>query len=316
MRKNKREIYLLLLTIGICSALFSCSDRPSNVLSEGKMVSLMADMEIMESYVNSQMGGSSKEKMEMGEKVLEYHGVSKESLDTTLAWYGRNMDEYSDLFEKVDKEILKRKNKYIDIPAEVLQISGNLWPYSPHLYLSSLSEDDSFVFSLSQPEIEKGDIVKFSFFLPNASNLKGNLGVEYEDGYGEAVPYMGTRRNLVEVELVTDTAKKVARIYGVMNFKDNPVFPIYIDSIAIRLEPYDSLSYVAKRRPLKAYGKIRPQKAPIIKDTIDTIDTELKNILPDSEEAKSNDETLHSPDNRQNKFPRKQSEFVKLENNN
>ena len=265
--KGFSNILVVTLLLGF---LFSCSDRPSNVLSEDKMVSLMVDMEITEAYVNTQMASSSKEKLEMGQRVLEQHGFSKETLDTTLACYGRNIDEYSELFEKVDKEILKRKQRYTEIPGETNKVLDNLWPYNQHLMISPLSEDESFVFSIPEPKVNKGDILKFSFFLPNATGVKGYLGVEYEEGYGESTVSNVNQKNKFEMELHTDTAKTVSRLFGVMNFKDQPRLPLYIDSISINVEPYDSLTYHNKRRILKSYGILRPQK-PKIEETKDSI---------------------------------------------
>lgn len=243
--------YLMILSfllIGI-----SCGNRPSNVLSEKKMVSLLADMEIAEAYVNTQGSSSNDERIEIGKRVLQAHGVSEETLDTTLAWYGRNMDDYASLFDKVDKEIIKRQKKYSEMEGTTLKIGDNLWPYGSHLVLSPLSGHDALSFSLSNPEMESGDLLVFSFFLPNNANVKSTLGVEYSDGHGEALYSNYSSKKKLNLELQTDTGRKVSRIFGIMHLKDIKDLPLYIDSISLETIPYDSLSYRSKRRSQKTF---------------------------------------------------------------
>lgn len=250
MKEIKNLILFLLLPI-----FFACSDRPSNVLSETEMVDLLVDMELTEAYANTQYS-SSNEKHELGERVLEKHGVSKETLDTTLAWYGRNIDEYSTLFDKVDKKILDKKKKFMEESGgELRKESDNLWPYGRHLLISSLSGYDGLNFMLTNPELEKGEIIDFSFYLPNVESMKGTLGVEYKDGSGEAVVQNFSSKHKVDLQLYTDTAREVSKIFGSMSLKDSKSMPVYLDSISLKTEPYDSLNYRSKRRLLKTFGK-------------------------------------------------------------
>ena len=233
----------------------SCGSRPSNVLKENEMVKLMADMEIAEAYANTQTSISPHDREEMGKRVLEAHGVSEETLDTTLAWYGRNMDDYSELFEKVDKEISKRRKKYTEIPDQDSKETDNLWIYGEHLVVSPLSGQDAFSFNIPYPALEKGDRVKLSLYLPNSSNLKNTLGVEYTDGSGEATLSNSTRNN-VSLELHTDSSKTVSRIFGMLHLKDTKNLPLYIDSISIKGEPIDTTEYRSKRKLQKKFGAI------------------------------------------------------------
>lgn len=233
----------------------SCSDRPSGVLKEKEMVDLLVDMQLAEAYTHTQNTLSNHEREDLGKRVLIAHGVSAETLDTTLAWYGRNMDEYSDLYEKVDKELQKRRKKYTENPADIYKEIDDLWPYSQHLVISPLSGHDSFTFSLLHPEIKKGEILQFSFYLPNSVGLRGTLGVEYEDGRGEAT-ITNTTRNKVMVEVQTDSSKVVKRIFGTMHVKDLKKLPLYIDSISLKGEPIDTINYRSKRRSQKSFGPL------------------------------------------------------------
>lgn len=268
---QNRFLSFRFILISFCLiSLWSCGDRPSYVLSEDKMVDLMADMEIAEAYVNTGHSASSKERIEIGQRVLKAHGVSEETLDTTLAWYGRNMDEYSKLFEKVDKEILKRQEKFTETPDANIKEANSLWPYSEHLLISNLSGRDALTFSLNRPDVNKGDIIQLSFFLPNSVALKGTLGVEYNDGYGEAMVTNISSNKKVEIKLHTDTSKIVSRIFGDMHLKDIKNLPVFIDSIKIVAEPYDSVNYRQQRRSQKTFAPF-VIKIPEKVDTVDSL---------------------------------------------
>lgn len=221
------------------------------------MVNLMADMEIAEAYVNTQSSVNSSDREIIGRRVMMTHGVSEETLDTTLAWYGRNMDEYYELFDKVDKEIAKRQKQYTELPDKTQKGTDNLWGYGEHIVISPLSGYESFNFNIIHPEIEKGEIVKLSFYLPNSENLKGTLGVEYNDGFGETVS-SNFSKNKSTMELYTDSTKTVSRIFGTMALKEKNKLPLYIDSISITGEPIDTLNYRNKRRNQKNFGPFEP----------------------------------------------------------
>ena len=249
-KMHKSGLYIFLsLTLFVA---FSCG-RPSNVLKEKEMVDLMVDMEIAEAYVNTQNNLTYHDREDIGKRVLEAHGVSEETLDTTLAWYGRNMDEYSELFEKVDKEINRRRKKYTEIPGQKLKETDNIWTFGDHVVISPLSGQDAFTFSIPRPALEKGNLVKLSLYLPNSTNLKGTLGVEYTDGSGESTMTNFTR-NSVKMEIQTDSSKTVSRLFGIMHLKDTKNLPLYIDSISIKGEPLDTTEYKSKRRMQKGFG--------------------------------------------------------------
>lgn len=232
--------------------IISCSDRPKEVLSEKKMVDLMIDMELTEAYTQ-QISTTNENRKKLGERVLASHGVSRETLDTTLAWYGRNLDEYAALFEKVDKGINKRKEKLIEIREENPTEYLNVWPYSSHIVLSDQSSNDALIFSLTNPGINRGEKVAFSFHLPNLNSGKGLLGVDYSDGTGEVMSTNFSSKPHVEFDFQSDSARIVERVYGTVLFKEREKYPVYLDSIKMSILPIDTLSYRQKRRSQKTF---------------------------------------------------------------
>lgn len=245
-------------------AVSSCSDRPKEILSEKEMVGLMADLQIAESYANLQIhgGDSGKERLELARSVLAAHGVSQEQLDTTLAWYGRNLDEYNELYAKVDKELNSRRKRLMKDAAETETVMEGdmLWPYGKNGMISSLGNSDGWVLSISGSDLAKGDRLKWSMHLIESSELSGVLGVEYTDGSGESVMSNIVNRNRIELMLQTDSGKNVKRVYGSVLAKKREMLPVFADSIMLQRLPYDSLEYSRSRSQRRYSAPARIEK--------------------------------------------------------
>lgn len=264
---------LLLLAGGLMA---SCGHKkPEGTISEKKMVSLMVDMQLAEAYANNEYtGGDFREKKKaLAKGILEQHGVSQEELDSTLSWYGRNLDDYSKLFEKVDKEINHRKAKImrIDIEEDVQQ-GDILWPYQKNGLLTSLGNTDGWILSVDEPSLQKGDMLEWTMHLNKPASLTGVLGVDYSDGTSEALVNQMVSRQKVEMKFQTDTTKTVSRIYGTLRLREGNEPQLFADSIVLHRIPFDSIEF-KKYRSQKKYG-VPARKKPVAVATTDSLSTD------------------------------------------
>ncbi|MDE7109571.1 MAG: DUF4296 domain-containing protein [Muribaculaceae bacterium] len=259
----------------------ACKQRPKEILDEKEMVSLMVDMQLAEAYSNSRTTHEGEDdRYSLARSVMAAHGISQEQLDTTLGWYGKNLDEYVELFAKVDKEILKRKKRLMKDEGVTISSDGmNLWPYSANGIVTQLSLTDGWIISVPDPELEKGDRIIWSMHLSEHNDLVASLGVEYTDGSGETTNMNRGRNDHFEITLQTDSAKKVSRLYGSIRIKDRGSLPLFTDSIKLERLPFDSLEYNASRSQ-KRYAK----PVAIIKES----KKELKDSVKNGEEKALN----------------------------
>lgn len=95
----KRGAYALAAVL----TLAGCSRYPSGVLHPEEMASLMADIHTAEAFVEQQPGeySSDSAKMALKQSVYLRHGVTSADVDSTMAWYGRNMEIYIKVYEQV-----------------------------------------------------------------------------------------------------------------------------------------------------------------------------------------------------------------------
>lgn len=265
----------------VAAAVFAgCSKRPSEVLSEKEMVSLMVDMQLAEAYSDMEYNTShdTDKRKELAESVLAQHKVSREQLDTTLAWYGRNIDDYSDLFKKVDDELKSRKRAALNLgKEEEIVVANMLWPYGKNGIISQFGNSDAWVFSVPEPGLNKGDMLEWRMHVNGGSSLSGVLGVDYEDGTSEAVTSVFSGRPSLLLKLQTDTGKNVKRIYGTMRLKNKKDMPLIADSISLIKLAFDSLEF-SKYRNQKKYG-IPVKKVVVKREKADSL---ASNLVDDS----------------------------------
>lgn len=257
MNLKKMQIAYLLLAGVVLSG--ACSKRPEKVVSDSKMVEVMTDMEIAQAYLQSK--GYQQNNPENRERILQYvldkNKMNREEFDSTLAWYGRHIDLYEDLYAKVDKNLAKRE---ADVSGNNMEaLSNDLWPYSRHLGISSLSSADNFSFNIPAEDIEKGSKLTWKFHVTPSSDGTALLGVRYKSGgYGYISRILTGKEN--ELQLQCDSAEIVKEIFGNIHLNNNNGW-VNIDSLSLSSLPFDSTIYYQIHSTRKYRGPIRKKTA-------------------------------------------------------
>ncbi|MDE7347812.1 MAG: DUF4296 domain-containing protein [Muribaculaceae bacterium] len=243
MIKRYLSIFAIVAILGA-----GCSKRPKGILSEDKMAAVMADIQIAEAYDRAGDAASylhGRDREMLGRGILKYHGVSPEEMDSTLAWYGRNMDEYPKLYKKVDAELSKRQLKYARAAGESDNegSAADLWPYSRHYVIDKNSLTDGIIASIPAIDLQPGSKITWKMSVDGATSRNLTLGVDYTDGSSEV--YRQTNRGyekLVEVSLQTDSLLEVSRIFATADFEySNP--RVFIDSVQLNHLPFSREEY-------------------------------------------------------------------------
>ena len=243
MIKRYLSVFAILILLAA-----GCSKRPKGILSEDKMVAVMTDLQIAEAYersgdANGYLQGRDREML--GRGILMQHGVTPEEMDSTLAWYGRNMDEYPKLYKKIDAELNKRQLKYARAAGESENegSSADLWPYSRHYVLSDRSLTNGLVANIPTTDLAPGDRLTWKMSVDGASGRTLTLGVDYADGTSEVykIANRGYER-MVEVALQTDSILEATRIFAIADFEMNGG-RVMIDSVQLTHLPFSREEY-------------------------------------------------------------------------
>lgn len=238
MRKGIPIFLLSLLTLGIIST--SCKKRPPGVLSEGEMVDLITDIELADAYLSTSGPGASRpDKKALTEAVLKKHGVTHAELDSTIAYYGRNLDDYYRIYEKVEKN-LRSKNQ--GIRNEQALEGDNIWPYGHFAAFLPNQYSDGITFSMPADALTPGNTIEWSMRLTGSEGVDMILGVEYDNGTSSISKKNGGGTRNPKLTLQTDTALTPKRIFGVMNIPTS-AFPLWADSIKLVKNELDTMEY-------------------------------------------------------------------------
>lgn len=240
VRLSSSAVLFLVLALAVMSA--GCQKRPKGVLSDSQMQKLMVDLALADAYEHSASSSHLPDsiKNQIGEAVLKKHGVDRATLDSTFSWYAVNLDDYMRLYAGVEKELTNRLKKAGASESSTLQ--NNIWALPAHIQLVRNSAQKSLTFQLPGGMIEGGEELVWKMKTRGTSNLALLLGIDYSNGMSSFVrrDFPGNR---IELSVIADTIFKPTRIYGYIT-SDSQNLPIWLDSISLVKNPFDSLKYV------------------------------------------------------------------------
>ena len=188
-----KYLFFLILT----TMVFSCQNRPSEVMPRKKMENVMYDMYIAEAIIdNDYQNFTLPEKKEaLIKQVLEKHKISEARWDTSLSWYSDNIDQYLQINDSV-KSRLQREQKIaqqlsIQKAAMLDELSVKPTDYIPcNFHIAGLGCERGFKFMLDSTQLanrfEDKDTMYFSFKVLGVPrylsySLKSMLSLKYAD---------------------------------------------------------------------------------------------------------------------------------------
>lgn len=244
--KQSRYIVPLLLLL----AIVSCKKIPKHVIPEKEMEQLLVDVHMSEGYVERVLKrATNEEKEQMRNSVYAKHGVTKEQFDTSLMWYGNNLETYMGIYDKVIVTLKNQnnllKNEITRQNAQVLTAPGdsvNVWKGEAyHIFGSDISQRLLTFNIVGDENFKNGDKFTFSARLntvtagvsPSGIAPVATLGVSYKNGVVVSVTETVQPNGVFDITLDTDDME-VDRLFGNLYLPtDNKAYTIYADSIVV-----------------------------------------------------------------------------------
>lgn len=247
----------------LCLALFACKKTPDSVIGEGEMAELLADIHEADAVVELDFENYPNDSVKkvLKQSIFIKHHVSQEQFDSSLMWYGQNLDIYKDVYGEVIP-ILESRQKSVQQEArkagERLLAAGDsadVWQL-PHNLLFDRRLTDGMVqlaFSMqSDGESKSGDRYKWNLRLPDAKNpVDLFLGVDYADGTSEYQTKSISPEMQGEIVLQADSTRAVERVYGYLHYRmqvENTIFISGISLIRMRLNAENYTMHPYQRR--------------------------------------------------------------------
>lgn len=235
MKRRKARI-----SIGIAAALTllpcatGCGTRPSEVLSDDDMCSLMTDMYKAGSLlsIDFKMSLNDTARYKLRESVLAAHNVDEKQFQRSLDWYGHHIDDYHEIFEQVEENLRKEASGAGSAVAGPAQ--AGIWPHPSRQYLSPRTGTESMSFEISGGEIRQGATLEWDAVAKTTgSGITAVMGVEYTDGTGEYKRQQYLSAGNIHLALPLDASRKAKRVFGYTTLGRSVVAPAVIDSISL-----------------------------------------------------------------------------------
>ncbi len=226
--------------------LAACSKTPGYVISEGKMAEIMADLHTGEAVVDANSSTFRKDSVKQAfmQSICMRHGVTTQQLDTSLYWYGQNIQEYIKVYDKTISilesriaEAEKAGGKSNDRPRSI-SLDGdsvNLWHGPASLRNSSNNPSEFLTFTFNTDKNwERGDRYTVSATPINPrSAVFMTIVATYNDGTAEYVTLNEGSEGKKSLTLVLDSAKAATTVYGTIHYAPKPGEISYLDSISV-----------------------------------------------------------------------------------
>jgi hypothetical protein len=248
--------------IALLAATAACDRTPDYVLKKSDMVDLLVDIHKAEGVIElnrSKYGTDSMRKV-MKQSVLLRHGITQEQFDTSLVWYGHNIEKYIEVYDDVI-ERLEKENSEIEVGdgAERVNVavvgdSADAWP-GAQLYRFFYGQPSSMLrFNLRRDNEnwEEGDKYTWRFFLSKVQTpLYYSLAAQYADGTTDYISGLSTAQGWNEFELQLDSARVAQIVYGYVSLTPMRTEVAYLDSITLVRTRFASDRY--SRALIKTY---------------------------------------------------------------
>jgi hypothetical protein len=157
MQSKPLPIYAIVFWI--TGLLAGCGKTPGGILPEKDMQAVMTDMLTAEAIIGSDYTAYSNDtlKLAMYESVFRKYGITQAVYDSSLVWYGRNLERYMKIYDRVIAGLDRQIRILGDLPPEVSpedlirKDSTDIWPRRPFVTLHPQALFNGITFDLKPP---------------------------------------------------------------------------------------------------------------------------------------------------------------------
>ena len=259
MRKHLSIIAVALLAC-------ACSKVPRGIIEPEDMAQLLADFHTGESVVelNRRDYASDSLKQAFKQSIYMRHGVTSEQVDSSFAWYGRNITYYMDVYDRtieiLEHRLIETGNR---IAAEAaLSVAGDsvdVWSGPRYVAITDRLPSKTMTFSFGRDENwERGDIYTWrAKFFNNMEGSRWSIVAEYADGTLEYITQPVAGDGWKEISLNSDSLLDATRFYGFLEGVNRGGTAMTIDSIEIVRKRVDRVRY-HRRNAIRRFVKALP----------------------------------------------------------
>jgi hypothetical protein len=244
------NIGLFFIFITLFSA---CSRIPKGVIAEKKMQKILVDMQLAEAmiYMYPQEYSRIDEKKALYQSVFDKYHLTEAEYDSSLIWYGKNMDIYMQVCTQALAEVKQKIEEIGDIKPEMVVApnddSVDIWIFKKYYELSPEGLSNTVIFDFQPSEAySSGSTFVMGLRVWGVSpEMKTPLTIHLRADQNDTTLMVKTsvdHNGYYEMKLKTIPTQKVKRVYGYIrsDIRDIPYHKIYLDEIRMMKYRYGS----------------------------------------------------------------------------
>lgn len=230
---------ILLISILLFTA---CKKVPSHVIQPDDMASLMADIHTAEAVVEMNRSGFFNDslKQAMRQSVYLRHGVTSQEVDSSIAWYGRNIKYYMDVYDRtieiLEHRLIESGNRIAaDNALSIAGDSVDVWPNPRFISINDRLPSKLVTFNFDRDRNwEKGDNYTWRAKLFNTESvMEWLIGVEYSNGSVEWISQSTEGDGWRYIAIQTDSTRIPTRLFGYLTSINRPGTDLRLDSVEL-----------------------------------------------------------------------------------
>ncbi|MDD2436680.1 MAG: DUF4296 domain-containing protein [Massilibacteroides sp.] len=233
--------------------LTTCSKVPDHILSEKKMQAVITDMHLAESLIASDYNRFNNDSVKkvLYNSVFTKHQITQAEYDSSLIWYGQNLDIYLQVYDRAKIDVEQRIKDLGDVQAKAApssnQDSVNIWPRRSSFELFPKALFNGVVFDIV-PDVAYSSGSSFVLGMKVwGLTEKQTCFPEIRMSVDQGDTILTTNRKIQqdgyhEVFVKSMPIKRVRRVYGFIRLdnSDSTYFKVYIDSLNLIKYNYGS----------------------------------------------------------------------------
>ncbi|MDR1344942.1 MAG: DUF4296 domain-containing protein [Tannerellaceae bacterium] len=247
------RLYKYSLLIFLAITAMSCSKVPKGILPEKKMKDILIDIQLAENIISTNYKSypDSTHKIALYQSVFRKHNITQAVYDSSLVWYGRNLDMLMTVYDlalsDIDKDIRDLGDVQVNTSFAENRDSSDIWPRRNYITFQPEALFNGTTFDI-KPESEymAGSVFVLSMYV---------WGIRQQMRYTPEIRFAAesqdttlivnekiTQDGYTEIILRTPAVKRTRHIYGHirMDNADGNYYKVFINDLRLTRYNYGS----------------------------------------------------------------------------
>ncbi len=229
--------------------MIGCSRVPSGVIPPGDMAQLLADIHEGEGVVESERQTFASDSMRrlLRESIYRKHDVTAEQVDSSMMWYGKNIEKYMEVYDEVIEILDKRladANSNTSRPAQggggyqSVSLEGDsidVWTQLHYRRFYNLGGNNFITYRMTKDRNwQSGDSYTLNFKSVNTHRpVDVGILVEYNDGTSGYTHRQFSQNGWNDLKMTVSPDKEASTMAVVISYEPGKNEVAYIDSISL-----------------------------------------------------------------------------------